>query len=148
MMNSQTFEKVAGPALILALLTLVALYVRPLTPIDESVAWEMWLRDEYLVLFKNGETYSHKPPLLFWLYNLGWAVFGINEWWPRLVSPLFSFGGLLLTLSIAGCGRMPVTAIAMRCGYLGPACCGWCFPPRRCSMSCWLSSCCWACAGC
>ncbi|KAB2314139.1 glycosyltransferase family 39 protein [Betaproteobacteria bacterium SCN2] len=104
-MNSQTFEKVAGPALILALLTLVALYVRPLTPIDEtryvSVAWEMWLRDEYLVLFKNGETYSHKPPLLFWLYNLGWAVFGINEWWPRLVSPLFSFGGLLLTLSIA-----------------------------------------------
>jgi 4-amino-4-deoxy-L-arabinose transferase-like glycosyltransferase len=105
MMNSQTFEKVAGPALILALLTLVALYVRPLTPIDEtryvSVAWEMWLRDEYLVLFKNGETYSHKPPLLFWLYNLGWAVFGINEWWPRLVSPLFSFGGLLLTLSIA-----------------------------------------------
>ncbi len=105
MMNSQTLEKVAGPALILALLTLVALYVRPLTPIDEtryvSVAWEMWLRDEYLVLFKNGETYSHKPPLLFWLYNLGWAVFGINEWWPRLVSPLFSFGGLLLTLSIA-----------------------------------------------
>lgn len=105
MMNSQTFKAVAGPALILALLTLVALLVRPLTPIDEtryvSVAWEMWLKDEYLVLFKNGEAYSHKPPLLFWLYNLGWAVFGVNEWWPRLVSPLFSLGGLLLTLSIA-----------------------------------------------
>jgi 4-amino-4-deoxy-L-arabinose transferase-like glycosyltransferase len=105
MMNSQTLKTVAGPALILVLLTLVALSVRPLTPIDEtryvSVAWEMWLKDEYLVLFKNGETYSHKPPLLFWLYNLGWAVFGLNEWWPRLVSPLFSLGGLLLTLSIA-----------------------------------------------
>ncbi len=105
MMNSQTIKTVAGPALILVLLTLVALLVRPLTPIDEtryvSVAWEIWLRDEYLVLYKNGETYSHKPPLLFWLYNLGWAVFGINEWWPRLVSPLFSLGGLLLTLSIA-----------------------------------------------
>jgi 4-amino-4-deoxy-L-arabinose transferase-like glycosyltransferase len=91
--------------LVLALLTLVALLVRPLTPIDEtryvSVAWEMWLKDEYLVLFKNGEAYSHKPPLLFWLYNLGWAVFGINEWWPRLVSPLFSLGGLFLTFSIA-----------------------------------------------
>ncbi|MDT3734968.1 MAG: glycosyltransferase family 39 protein [Denitratisoma sp.] len=94
----------AGPVLLLGLLTLVALHTRPLTPIDEtryvSVAWEMWLKNEYFVLFKNGEPYSHKPPLLFWLYNLGWAVTGVNEWWPRLVSPLFSFGSLLLTLSI------------------------------------------------
>lgn len=93
-----------GPVLLLAVLTAVAIFARPLTPIDEtryvSVAWEMWLRDEYLVLFKNGAPYSHKPPLLFWLYNLGWAVTGVNEWWPRLVSPLFSLGGLLLTLSI------------------------------------------------
>lgn len=104
-MSHQTYKSLIGPALILALLTLVALLFRPLTPIDEtryvSVAWEMWLRDEYLVLFKNGEPYSHKPPLLFWLYNLGWAVFGVNEWWPRLVSPLFSLGGLILTLSLA-----------------------------------------------
>jgi len=93
-----------GPALLLALLTLLALYARPLTPIDEtryiSVAWEMWQRNEYLVLFKNGAPYSHKPPLLFWLINLGWAVTGVNEWWPRLISPLFSLGALLLTLSI------------------------------------------------
>ena len=61
----------------------------------------MWQHDDYLVMFKNGEPYSHKPPLLFWLYNLGWLVFGVNEWWPRLVSPLFSLGGLVLTLSIA-----------------------------------------------
>lgn len=104
-MKQQTFKLLVGPVLILALLTLVALLTRPLTPIDEtryvSVAWEMWLRDEYLVLFKNGEPYSHKPPLLFWLYNLGWAVFGVNEWWVRLVSPLFSLGGLILTLSIS-----------------------------------------------
>jgi 4-amino-4-deoxy-L-arabinose transferase-like glycosyltransferase len=93
-----------GPILLLATLTLVAIYTRPMTPIDEtryvSVAWEMWLRDEYLVLYKNGAPYSHKPPLLFWIYNLGWAVTGVNEWWPRLVSPLFSLGSLLLTLSI------------------------------------------------
>lgn len=105
MTNSPTFKALLGPALILVLLMLTAFLARPLTPIDEtryvSVAWEMWLKDEYLVLFKNGEPYSHKPPLLFWLYNLGWAVFGVNEWWPRLVSPLFSLGGLLLTLSIA-----------------------------------------------
>ena len=94
----------AGPILLLAALTLVAMHARPLTPIDEtryvSVAWEMWQRNEYLVLFKNGEPYSHKPPLLFWLINLGWSVTGVNEWWPRLVSPLFSLGSLLLTLSI------------------------------------------------
>jgi 4-amino-4-deoxy-L-arabinose transferase-like glycosyltransferase len=94
----------AGPLLILVVLAAVAIVTRPLTPIDEtryvSVAWEMWLKNEYLVLFKNGEPYSHKPPLLFWIYNLGWAVTGVNEWWPRLVSPLFSFGSLLLTLSI------------------------------------------------
>jgi 4-amino-4-deoxy-L-arabinose transferase-like glycosyltransferase len=104
-MSARTLESVAGPALLLGLLTAVMLTARPFTPIDETrylgVAWEMWLRDEYLVLFKNGEPYSHKPPLLFWLYNLGWAVFGVSEWWPRMISPLFSMGGLLLTLSIA-----------------------------------------------
>jgi 4-amino-4-deoxy-L-arabinose transferase-like glycosyltransferase len=103
-MNAQTSKLLAGPVLILLALTWVALSFRPLTPLDETryagVAWEMWLRDEYLVLFKNGEPYSHKPPLLFWLYNLGWAMFGVNEWWPRLVSPLFSLGSLFLTLSI------------------------------------------------
>jgi len=94
----------AGPILLLLALAALALFARPLTPIDEtrylSVAWEMWLRNEYLVLYKNGAPYSHKPPLLFWIYNLGWAVTGVNEWWPRLVSPLFSLGSLLLTLSI------------------------------------------------
>ncbi len=96
---------IAGPILLLAVLTVVALAARPLTPIDETryvgVAWEMWLKGDYLVLFKNGEPYSHKPPLLFWLYNLGWAVTGVNEWWPRLVSPLFALGAMALTLSIS-----------------------------------------------
>ncbi len=102
---SQRLTFPVGPAVVLAVLTVVAMLTRPLTPIDEtryaSVAWEMWLRGDYLVLFKNGEPYSHKPPLLFWLYNLGWAVAGVNEWWPRLVSPLFSLGALLLTASLA-----------------------------------------------
>ena len=53
---------------LLTLLTGVALYARPLTPIDEtryiSVAWEMWLRGDPLVPFKNGAPYSHKPPLI------------------------------------------------------------------------------------
>jgi 4-amino-4-deoxy-L-arabinose transferase-like glycosyltransferase len=91
--------------LLLAALAAVGLLTRPLIPIDEtryvSVAWEMWLRGDFLVPFKNGETYSHKPPLLFWMFHAGWAVFGVNDWWPRLVLPLFSAGDLLLTYWLA-----------------------------------------------
>lgn len=87
-------------AALLALLAAVGL-ARPLLPIDEtryaSVAWEMWARGDFLVPFRNGEPYHHKPPLLFWLMHAGWAVFGVNEWWPRLISPLFAGGTLWLT---------------------------------------------------
>jgi 4-amino-4-deoxy-L-arabinose transferase-like glycosyltransferase len=91
--------------LILAVLTATALVLRPLTPIDETryvgVAWEMWLRGDFLLPFKNGAPYSHKPPLMIWLFQAGWAAFGVNEWWPRLVSPLVSAANLLLTMTLA-----------------------------------------------
>lgn len=91
--------------LLLAALAAAALQTRPLTPIDEtryvSAAWEMWLRGDFLVPFKNGEPYSDKPPFLFWMFQAGWALFGVNDWWPRLVLPLFSAGGLLLTCGLA-----------------------------------------------
>src|SRR5512139_3430924 len=91
--------------LLLAGLAAVGLLTRPLVPIDEtryvSAAWEMWLRGDFLVPFKNGEPYSHKPPFLFWMFHAGWALFGVNDWWPRLVLPLFSAGVLLLTYPLA-----------------------------------------------
>ena len=87
-------------ALLWLLLMAVSLLTRSYVPIDETryvtVAWEMWLRGDFLVPHLNGETYSHKPPLLFWLFHLGWAVFGVNDWWPRLVPPLFGLGSLAL----------------------------------------------------
>ncbi|MBT3361659.1 MAG: glycosyltransferase family 39 protein [Rhodospirillales bacterium] len=83
-----------------------ALIARPLMPMDETrylaVAWEMWLGGDFLVPHLNGETYSHKPPLLFWLINAGWAIFGVNDWWPRLVAPLFGLGTLFMTARLAG----------------------------------------------
>lgn len=92
--------------LLLAALAAVGLLARPLMPIDEtryvSAAWEMWLRGDFLVPYKNGEPYSHKPPLLFWMFHAGWALFGVTDWWPRLVLPLFSAGSLLLTWRLAG----------------------------------------------
>lgn len=91
--------------LLLAALTGVALLTRPLIPIDEtryvSVAWEMWLRGDFLVPYKNGETYSHKPPFMFWMFQAGWALSGVNDVWPRLVSPLFSALSLGLTFILA-----------------------------------------------
>ena len=91
--------------ILLVALTVTGLLARPLMPIDEtryvSAAWEMWLRGDFLVPYKNGEPYSHKPPFLFWMFHLGWALFGVNDWTPRLVMPIFSAMSLLLTAALA-----------------------------------------------
>ncbi len=69
-------------------------------PIDEtrylSVAWEMRLGDHWLVPFKNGVPYDHKPPLLFWLINLVWLP-GVSETAARLVAPAFSVAAVWAT---------------------------------------------------
>ncbi|MDP5347142.1 MAG: hypothetical protein NWQ32_01975, partial [Paracoccaceae bacterium] len=74
--------------------------LRPLLPIDEtrylSVAWEMRLGDHWIVPFKNGLPYDHKPPLLFWLINLVWIP-GVSEFTGRLVAPAFSLATIWAT---------------------------------------------------
>lgn len=81
------------------------LAVRTVIPIDEtrylSVAWEMWWRHSQWVPYLNGHTYDGKPPLLFWLMELGWMVFGVSAWWARLVAPLFGLLALFITQRIA-----------------------------------------------
>jgi 4-amino-4-deoxy-L-arabinose transferase-like glycosyltransferase len=82
-----------------------ALFARPLLPVDETryatVAWEMWARGDFLVPYLNGEPYSHKPPLLFWLVHAGWWLFGVSEWVLRAVSPLLAGGILLATAQLS-----------------------------------------------
>ncbi len=72
-----------------AVLTLAALWARPLAPVDETryatVAWEMWLGADWLVPHLNGAPYPDKPPLLFWLVNLVWSIVGPSDWAARLV---------------------------------------------------------------
>src|SRR4029453_5243109 len=88
-----------------AVSVVTALWCRPLLPIDEtrylSVAWEMWRRGDFLVPHLNGQIYAQKPPLLFWLFHFGWALFGVNEWWPRLVPGLVALGCLVLTAQLS-----------------------------------------------
>ena len=85
-------------------LILASVYSRPLIPIDEtrylSVAWEMWHNHNFLVPHINGHPYSQKPPLLFWLIQLSWLLFGVSEWSARLIGPLFGFGSLILTVRL------------------------------------------------
>ena len=88
-----------------AMLVGTALLSRPLLPVDEtryvSVAWEMWVRGDFLVPYQNGAPYSHKPPLLFWLIHAGWWLFGVNELWPRMIAPLIGLANLGLTALLA-----------------------------------------------
>lgn len=104
-----------------AALVLLALLIRDPLPLDETrylaVAWEMWLRQDFLVPHLNGELYSHKPPLMFWLFHAGWGLFGVTDWWPRLVPPAFALGALFGTRALAR-RLWPETAIALWAPWL------------------------------
>lgn len=84
---------------------IIAIITRPLLPLDETryagVAWEMWLNHEWWVPFLNGAPYAHKPPLLFWLLNMGWGLFSPNDIWPRMLPALFAFSTLFIVQRFA-----------------------------------------------
>jgi hypothetical protein len=77
----------------------VALFL-PAMPIDEtrylSVAWEMRLHGDFLLLHLNGAPYSDKGPLLFWLINLAWLFAGPCVWIVRAGILAVSLVSLLL----------------------------------------------------
>jgi 4-amino-4-deoxy-L-arabinose transferase-like glycosyltransferase len=87
------------------LYAITSVLVRDLLPIDETryvtVAWEMWQRGDWLVPYLLGEPYSHKPPLLFWSVLAGWSVFGVVDWWPRLLPLLIGLANLLALRRLA-----------------------------------------------
>ena len=87
------------------LLLVTALLTRPLLPVDEtryaSVAWEMWSRGDFLVPYLNGEPYSHKPPLYFWLIHAGWWLLGVHEWVLRCVAPVIALFILFASANLA-----------------------------------------------
>jgi 4-amino-4-deoxy-L-arabinose transferase-like glycosyltransferase len=103
-----------------AALALAVIAFRPLTPVDETryttVAWEMWQSGDWISLHLNGHLYGHKPPLLFWLVNAGWHLFGVNEWWPRVLTAGFALATLALTLRLArrlAPGRDDIASLAV-----------------------------------
>ena len=118
----------AFAALLWAACVASGLALRPLLPVDETrylaVALEMWQRGDFLVPWRNGVPYHHKPPLLFWAMHAGWAVSGVGEAWARLVAPLFGLASLAACAVLARMldpGRPAVAAMAplalMACSY-------------------------------
>ncbi len=120
----------------LAALVLFGLILRPPVPLDETrylaVAWEMHCADAWLVPRLDGVPYHHKPPLLFWLTRLGWEVFGVNAWWPRLLPALAALGCLFACRHLAqriaiadGLPHASAAATGDRAFVLLAACLAW-----------------------
>ena len=102
------------------LLLPVALFL-PAVPIDETryltVAWEMRASGNYLLPHLNGEVYTHKGPLLFWLINIGWLFAGLHVWVVRLGVLVASLASLALFERLAY--RLdPDAALARRAAVL------------------------------
>ena len=95
-------EHAACAAVVIAFAALcVAIALLPAVPIDETryltVAWEMRATGNWSLPTLNFEPYSHKPPLLFWLINASWSVFGLEVWSARLIGALSMATVLTLT---------------------------------------------------
>ena len=90
-----------GPYILLAILFAVAVLLRPALPIDEtrylSVAWEMFLQKQYAVLSLNFQPYHHKPPMLFWLINAMWEMFGVSR--SAALIPIFAASASVMFLT-------------------------------------------------
>jgi len=113
--------------LFLGMLLLVPIvFLLPPLPIDETrylaVAWEMRQTGEFLVPHLNGDLYSQKPPLLFWLLNAGWLVTGVHAWTARAMTLLCSLLSLLLleriTQRVSGSDRAARISLVLLLGML------------------------------
>ncbi|HLG29246.1 MAG TPA: glycosyltransferase family 39 protein, partial [Candidatus Brocadiales bacterium] len=73
----------------------------PDEPTYAQVAREMWASKDFILPHLNGEIYSQKPPLLFWLIILFSLPFGnVTELSARLPSALAGIGCILATFSL------------------------------------------------
>ncbi len=67
-------------------------------PIDETrymaVIWEMWARGNQFLPTLNFQPYYQKAPLLFWLIELGWSLFGVSR--AAAMAVLFAIAALIM----------------------------------------------------
>ncbi|HEV3137813.1 MAG TPA: glycosyltransferase family 39 protein, partial [Pirellulales bacterium] len=69
--------------------------------IDEAIfsqtAKEMLERGDAVVPYFNGELFSHKPPLMYWMMISAYKVLGTTEFAARFWSAVFGVGSVLVT---------------------------------------------------
>ncbi len=106
---------------------LLTIFSRPLLPIDEtryvSVAWEMFLRHDWLApLTKNGEPYHHKPPLLFWMINAVWFFTGPSRWAATIPPVAMGLASVYLTVMLTQRLFTGTASLAARVPYILMGC--------------------------
>jgi 4-amino-4-deoxy-L-arabinose transferase-like glycosyltransferase len=120
----RTVEPLRLSSLLLLLLLPAALLYPclsfPLFEPDESryaeIPREMLQRGEWVVPYLQSEPYLDKPPLLYWLIEASYSVFGVEVWAARLVPALAVHGCVLLVYLL---GRRSVGERAAFWGALG-----------------------------
>lgn len=73
---------------------------RPLMVPDEAryaeISKEMAVSGDYITPTLNGLKYFEKPPLFYWLESFAIKIFGLNEWFLRLLPALIGIMGCLV----------------------------------------------------
>ncbi|MEN8125621.1 MAG: glycosyltransferase family 39 protein [Bacteroidota bacterium] len=90
--------------LLLALVYVAGLFI-PLMESDSAqhatMAMHMYLKNDFIHLFKGFDEYLDKPHMHFWLSALSFKIFGLTHWAYRLPALLFTFIGALSTYKLA-----------------------------------------------
>ena len=91
----------AVPFVVLAAFIFVSAGLRPVLPPDETryltVAWEMLVSRDFVVPTLNFAPYHQKPPLLFWLIDIAWALFGVSR--ISALAVVFAISALSISLT-------------------------------------------------
>ena len=93
------------PILILAIFCMVTFFAflgsYPLIDVDETryvrIAQEMLISNNFLTPVINGEIFLEKPPLFFWLEDISFLIFGVNEWAARIPMAIVASFGVFMT---------------------------------------------------
>ena len=100
-----TVAAVWAPIALMGIFIYLSAFIRPVIPPDETryltVAWEMWVRHDFVLPTLNFAAYHQKPPMLFWLIDISWAIFGVSRYSALGAVFLASASVVLVTRALA-----------------------------------------------
>ena len=99
--NKEEFKPILVLTVFCLLMFFAFLGSYPLIDVDETryvrIAQEMFDSHNFLTPVINGEIFLEKPPLFFWIEDLSFLIFGVNEWSARLPMGLVASFGVFMT---------------------------------------------------